>query len=97
MQAKLSPLLWALLSKIQQARPLDPGEAISELEAQAKLCGSMAKKGVAILIRLVSAAGTGFTYIRKKNPRTWGQRKLELIKYDPVVKKHVLFVEKKIK
>jgi len=57
----------------------------------------MAKKGVAVLVRLVSAAGTGFFYVKKKNPRTWGQRKLQLIKFDPVVNKHVLFTEKKMK
>ncbi len=56
-----------------------------------------AKKGGAILVRLVSAAGTGFFYVRKKNPRTWGQRKLELIKFDPLVNRHVLFTEKKMK
>lgn len=56
-----------------------------------------AKKGGAILVRLVSAAGTGFFYVKKKNPRTWGQRKLNLIKFDPIVNAHVLFTEKKMK
>ena len=56
-----------------------------------------AKKGGAILVRLISAAGTGFFYVKKKNPRTWGQRKLQFIKYDPIVNKHVLFTEHKMK
>jgi large subunit ribosomal protein L33 len=49
-----------------------------------------------ILIRLVSTADTGFFYVTKKNPRT-ATGKLELRKYDPVVRKHVLFKEAKIK
>ena len=49
-----------------------------------------------ILIKLVSTADTGFYYITKKNPRT-STEKLSLRKYDPVVRKHVLFKEAKIK
>ena len=47
-------------------------------------------------IRLVSTAGTGFTYYTNKNKRTMTS-KLELKKYDPVVRKHVEFKETKIK
>jgi large subunit ribosomal protein L33 len=46
-------------------------------------------------IRLVSSAGTGFTYYTKKNKRTQ-TNKLELKKYDPVVRKHVVFKEAKM-
>jgi large subunit ribosomal protein L33 len=46
-------------------------------------------------IRLVSSAGTGFMYYTKKNKRTM-QGKLELKKYDPVVRKHVPFKEAKM-
>jgi large subunit ribosomal protein L33 len=46
-------------------------------------------------IRLVSSAGTGFTYYTRKNKRTM-QGKLELKKYDPVVRKHVPFKEAKM-
>jgi large subunit ribosomal protein L33 len=49
-----------------------------------------------VLIRLVSSAGTGYFYVTKKNPRT-ATGKLELRKYDPVVRKHVAFKEAKIK
>lgn len=49
-----------------------------------------------ILIRLISTADTGFFYVTKKNPRT-ATGKLELRKYDPVARKHVLFKEAKIK
>ena len=53
-------------------------------------------KPTTILIRLVSTADTGFFYVTKKNPRT-ATGKLEMRKYDPVVRKHVLFKEAKIK
>jgi large subunit ribosomal protein L33 len=53
-------------------------------------------KSSTIQIRLVSTAGTGFFYVTKKNPRT-ATGKLELRKYDPVVRKHVPFKEAKIK
>ena len=49
-----------------------------------------------IKIRLNSTADTGFFYVAKKNPRTITS-KLEIKKYDPVVRKHVLFKEGKIK
>jgi len=46
-------------------------------------------------IRLVSSAGTGFTYYTTKNKRTQ-QGKLEMKKYDPVVRQHVVFKEVKM-
>ena len=49
-----------------------------------------------ILIKLVSTADTGFYYVAKKNPRT-STEKLQFRKYDPVVRKHVIFKEAKIK
>ena len=57
----------------------------------------MAKKdGPRMLIKLMSTANTGFFYTTQKNRRNT-EKKLELKKYDPVVKKHVKFKEKKIK
>ncbi len=53
-------------------------------------------KSSTILIKLVSSAGTGYYYVTKKNPRT-STDKLEFRKYDPVVRKHVLFKEGRIK
>ena len=47
-------------------------------------------------IKLVSTADTGFYYVTKKNPRNITE-KMVLKKYDPVVRKHVLFKESKIK
>lgn len=46
-------------------------------------------------IRLVSSAGTGFTYYTTKNKRTQ-TNKLELKKYDPVARQHVVFKEAKM-
>ncbi|KAJ2674246.1 hypothetical protein IWW42_001746 [Coemansia sp. RSA 1085] len=58
---------------------------------------TMAKKPKSrnILVRLISSAGTGFTYM-KQRPRTAAYR-LTMMKFDPRVNKHVLFVEHKSK
>ena len=53
-------------------------------------------KPATLQIKLVSTADTGFYYVTKKNPRTKPE-KLELMKYDPKARKHVLFKEAKIK
>ena len=47
-------------------------------------------------IKLVSTADTGYYHVTRKNPRNTTD-KLELKKYDPVARKHVLFKEHKIK
>ena len=47
-------------------------------------------------IKLLSTADTGFFYTTTKNRKTTPD-KLEFKKYDPVVRKHVLFKEAKIK
>ncbi|MDR3285251.1 MAG: 50S ribosomal protein L33 [Holosporales bacterium] len=53
-------------------------------------------KSTSILIKLVSSAKTGYFIVKSKNARKKPE-KLELKKYDPVVRKHVLFKEAKIK
>lgn len=53
-------------------------------------------KPATIQIKLQSTAGTGYYYVTKKNPRTMTE-KLEMRKYDPKVRKHVVFKEAKIK
>jgi large subunit ribosomal protein L33 len=55
----------------------------------------MAKSNT-IQIKLVSTADTGFFYVTKKNARST-TTKIEMNKYDPVVRKHVPFKEAKIK
>ena len=47
-------------------------------------------------IKLVSSAGTGHYYTTDKNKRTMPD-KMEVKKYDPVIRKHVLYKESKIK
>ncbi len=47
-------------------------------------------------IKLVSSAGTGHFYTTNKNKRNT-PNKLEFMKYDPVVRKHVMYKEAKIK
>ena len=47
-------------------------------------------------IRMNSSAGTGHFYTTDKNKRTTPD-KLEMKKYDPVVRKHVMYKEGKLK
>jgi large subunit ribosomal protein L33 len=53
-------------------------------------------KGPVVTIKLLSSAGTGYYYVTKKNPRNMAE-KLEMKKYDPKIRKHVIFKEHKIK
>tara|TARA_B100000809_G_scaffold263035_1_gene315352 strand:+ start:683 stop:838 length:156 start_codon:yes stop_codon:yes gene_type:complete len=48
------------------------------------------------LIRLNSSAGTGHFYTTDKNKRNM-PGKMEIKKYDPVARKHVMYKEGKIK
>jgi large subunit ribosomal protein L33 len=47
-------------------------------------------------IKLVSSAGTGHYYTTTKNKRTMSG-KMEIKKFDPKVRKHVMYKEAKIK
>ncbi|MGR9045602.1 MAG: 50S ribosomal protein L33 [Gammaproteobacteria bacterium] len=47
-------------------------------------------------IKLVSSEGTGHFYTTTKNKRTMPE-KMEIKKYDPVVRRHVMYKEAKIK
>lgn len=47
-------------------------------------------------IKLVSSAGTGHYYTTTKNKRTM-TGKMEIKKFDPVLRKHVMYKEAKIK
>lgn len=53
-------------------------------------------KPATLQVKLVSTADTGYFYVTKKNPRTQTE-KLELRKYDPMIRKHVSFKEQKMK
>lgn len=53
----------------------------------------MAKKSdIRPIIKLRSTAGTGYTYVTRKNRRNDPDR-LVLMKFDPVVRRHVEFKE----
>ncbi|WP_168464594.1 50S ribosomal protein L33 [Wolbachia endosymbiont of Ctenocephalides felis wCfeT] len=66
----------------------------------------MAKKAASLLVKLVSTATkvtrtgeeklTGYFYVKKRNPKKL-TKKLEFMKYDPKVRRHVLFKEEKLK
>ena len=47
-------------------------------------------------IKLVSSAGTGHFYTTTKNKRTM-PGKMQIKKFDPVVRQHVMYKESKIK
>jgi large subunit ribosomal protein L33 len=65
----------------------------------------MGRQANSIFIKLESTAinpktgkKTGYYYVTKKNPKSLNTtEKLEFRKYDPVVRQHVVFKEKKIK
>ena len=46
------------------------------------------------VIKLRSTAGTGYTYVTTKNKVNTRER-IELKKFDPVVRKHVVFKEER--
>ena len=74
------------------------GWAVRDTKLRNTTTATMApsNKTKSLVIKLISSAGTGFFYTTTKNPRnvTW---KLALKKYDPVVRKHVMFTESKMK
>lgn len=53
-------------------------------------------KSATIQIKLESTADTGYFYVVNKNPRNITE-KMSFRKYDPRVRKHVLFKETKMK
>lgn len=53
-------------------------------------------KGKTIPIKLLSSVGTGFFYTTRKNVAKVPE-KMKMIKFDPVVRRRVLFTEHKIK
>ncbi|WP_090938749.1 50S ribosomal protein L33 [Nonomuraea jiangxiensis] len=54
----------------------------------------MARNEVRPLIKMRSTAGTGYTYVTRKNRRNTPDR-LTLRKYDPTIRRHVLFREER--
>ncbi len=89
-----------LFPALDTAAPATNLPPLAEFAPQPRRWGGHKDKTMAkptsILIKMVSSADTGFYYVTKKNPRTKTE-KLELKKYDPVARKHVVFKESKIK
>lgn len=54
----------------------------------------MARNDIRPIIKLKSTAGTGYTYVTRKNKRNNPDR-MTLKKYDPIVRKHVEFREER--
>ncbi|SDS77388.1 50S ribosomal protein L33 [Jiangella sp. DSM 45060] len=54
----------------------------------------MARTELRPVVKLRSTAGTGFTYVTRKNRRNHPDR-MVLRKYDPVAKRHVEFREER--
>ena len=46
------------------------------------------------IIKLKSTAGTGYQYVTTKN-KVKSRERIELMKYDPKARKHVIFKEEK--
>jgi large subunit ribosomal protein L33 len=55
---------------------------------------AMARNELRPVIKLRSTAGTGYTYVTRKNRRNDPDR-LTLRKYDPIVRRHVTFREER--
>ncbi|MEV1198600.1 50S ribosomal protein L33 [Microbispora rosea] len=54
----------------------------------------MARNELRPVIKLRSNAGTGYTYVTRKNRRNDPDR-LTLRKYDPIIRRHVTFREER--
>ena len=54
----------------------------------------MAKNDKRPIIKLKSTAGTGYTHVTRKNKVNTRER-VELKKYDPVIRQHVIFKEER--
>jgi large subunit ribosomal protein L33 len=82
------------MSRIPPRR--DPAARLRAPDTRPREAGRMAKKGKRERIKLESSADTGHFYTTEKN-KTNTPGKLEMKKYDPVVRRHVVYKEKKLK
>src|SRR4029077_15219976 len=60
----------------------------------ARAADLMARNEIRLIVKLRSTAGTGYTYVTRKNRRNDPDR-LRLKKYDPVIRRHVEFREER--
>jgi large subunit ribosomal protein L33 len=75
------------------ARPSDEPASAGSPSLPGKI-SIMAKSDKRPIIKLKSTAGTGYTYVTRKN-KTNTRERIELMKYDPRIRKHVIFKEER--
>lgn len=71
---------------------LSSGRFLDPRTAHTEGASPMAKSDTRVIVKLRSTEGTGSTYTTTKNRSTQRER-MELRKYDPVLRRHVLFRE----
>ena len=69
-------------------------EAVVDTASPGGRANLMARNEIRPIVKLRSTAGTGYTYVTRKNRRNDPDR-LTLKKYDPVVRRHVEFREER--
>ena len=67
---------------------------VAQIRASPARRSDMPKNEKRPIIKLKSTAGTGYTYVTRKN-KTNTRERLELKKYDPEVRQHVAFNEER--
>merc|ERR1712141_273807 len=88
----MGELTWRRSSALTQLKKLI--NCRIELRLECSSCNQMTGNSKRIVVRIVSTAQTGYFYTMTRNRL---KSKLELMKHDPVVNKHVLFVEQKVR
>src|SRR5690606_21672821 len=73
---------------------LSQGRSVFDNGNHCHILASMARNEVRPVIKLRSTAGTGYTYVTRKNRRNDPDR-LVLRKYDPIARRHVDFREER--
>jgi large subunit ribosomal protein L33 len=68
--------------------------AVSCDPPQSRETRPMAKSDKRPIIKLKSTAGTGYTYVTRKN-KTNTRERIEIKKYDPKIRQHVMFKEER--
>jgi large subunit ribosomal protein L33 len=89
----------ASTQRAARTSPLPPRPEAARADARDPAgteASTMAKRGKREKIKLESSADTGHFYTTAKN-KTNTPGKLEMKKYDPVVRRHVVYKEKKLK
>ena len=76
------------------ARPSDESGSPGSPTPSRERSEPMSKSDKRPIIKLKSTAGTGYTYVTRKN-KTNTRERIELKKYDPRIRQHVIFKEER--